>query len=112
MKGKFDFLFVLPRRYGLLGKKCKDKFGNIGGGLLGGLVGLKKPINHNVPYSITEEFNSVYRLHSLLPDDFHLRDVSVDPDHNKSPPFIHKYLSLPLFFIYSFFFLYFIINVG
>ncbi|XP_022158084.1 alpha-dioxygenase 1-like [Momordica charantia] len=84
--------------YGLLGKKCKDKFGNIGGGLLGGLVGLKKPINHNVPYSITEEFNSVYRLHSLLPDDFHLRDVSVDPDHNKSPPFIHKRIEADRFF--------------
>lgn len=59
---------------------------------MGGLVGLKKPDNHGVPYSLTEEFASVYRMHSLLPDDFYLRDVSVNPDHNKSPPLIEKYL--------------------
>ncbi|CAK9322599.1 unnamed protein product [Citrullus colocynthis] len=76
--------------YGLLGKKFKDTFGHVGGAILGGLVGLKKPDNHGVPYSLTEEFASVYRMHSLLPDDFYLRDVSVNPDHNKSPPLIEK----------------------
>ncbi|KGN59637.1 alpha-dioxygenase 1 [Cucumis sativus] len=76
--------------YGLLGKKFKDTFGHVGGAILGGLVGLKKPDNHGVPYSLTEEFASVYRMHSLLPDDFHLRDISVDPDHNKSPPLVEK----------------------
>ena len=79
-------------RYGLLGKKFKDTFGHVGGAILGGLVGLKKPDNHGVPYSLTEEFASVYRMHSLLPDDFHCRDVSVEPDHNKSPPLIETYL--------------------
>ncbi|ONM34858.1 Alpha-dioxygenase 1 [Zea mays] len=50
--------------YGLLGKKIEDTFGHIGGPTLGGLVGLKKPINHGIPYSLTEEFTSVYRMHS------------------------------------------------
>lgn len=76
--------------YGLLGKKFKDTFGHVGGAILGGLVGLKKPDNHGVPYSLTEEFVSVYRMHSLLPDDLHLRDVSVAPGPNKSPPLIQK----------------------
>ncbi|CAK9322601.1 unnamed protein product [Citrullus colocynthis] len=76
--------------YGLLGKKFKDTFGHVGGSILGGLVGLKKPNNHGVPYSLTEEFTSVYRMHQLLPNSFHLRDVSVDPDENKCPPIIEK----------------------
>ncbi|KAB1211729.1 Alpha-dioxygenase 1 [Morella rubra] len=76
--------------YGLLGKKFKDTFGHVGGASLGGLVGLKKPNNHGVPYSLTEEFVSVYRMHSLLPDDLHLRDISAAPGPNKSPPLIKK----------------------
>ncbi|THU47436.1 hypothetical protein C4D60_Mb09t15490 [Musa balbisiana] len=48
--------------YGLLGKKIKDTFGHIGGPALGGLVGLKKPNNHGVPYSLTDEFTSVVSM--------------------------------------------------
>ncbi|KAK4603777.1 hypothetical protein RGQ29_012330 [Quercus rubra] len=76
--------------YGLLGKKFKYTFGHVGGAILGGLVGQKKPNNHSVPYSLTEEFVSVYRLHSLLPDNLHLRDISVTPGPNKSPPLIEE----------------------
>ncbi|XP_057983279.1 alpha-dioxygenase PIOX-like [Malania oleifera] len=77
--------------YGLLGKKFKDTFGHIGGGyLLGGLVGMKKPQNHGVPYSLTEEFVSVYRMHSLLPDDLLLRDIFASPGPNKSLPLIEE----------------------
>ncbi|XP_021662121.2 alpha-dioxygenase PIOX [Hevea brasiliensis] len=72
--------------YGLLGKKFKDTFGHVGGAILGGLVGLKKPDNHGVPYSLTEEFVSVYRMHSLLPDHLALRDISSEPGPNKSLP--------------------------
>uniref|UniRef100_A0A0E0J9Z6 Alpha-dioxygenase 1 n=1 Tax=Oryza nivara TaxID=4536 RepID=A0A0E0J9Z6_ORYNI len=43
--------------YGLLGKKIKDTFGHIGGPILGGLVGLKKPNNHGIPYSLTEDID-------------------------------------------------------
>ena len=31
--------------------------------------------HHTAPYSLTEEFGSVYRMHSLLPDDFEIRSV-------------------------------------
>jgi alpha-dioxygenase len=80
----------------LLGKKFKDTFGHVGGGILGGLVGLKKPINHGIPYSLTEEFVSVYRMHSLLPDYLDLRDISATPGPNKSPPLNERYHSFHL----------------
>ncbi|KAL5723633.1 hypothetical protein ACHQM5_007009 [Ranunculus cassubicifolius] len=76
--------------YGILGKKFKDFFGHVGGAISGGLVGLKSPDNHGVPYSLTEEFVSVYRMHPLLPDEMDLRNISVAPDTNKSPPLLRK----------------------
>ncbi|XP_010243799.1 PREDICTED: alpha-dioxygenase 2 [Nelumbo nucifera] len=62
--------------YGFLGKRFKDLFGHICGPILSGLVGLKRPRDHGVPYSLTEEFVSVYRMHSLLPDTLLLRDIN------------------------------------
>lgn len=76
--------------YGLLGKKFKDTYGHVGGAILGGLVGLKRPNNHGMPHSLTEEFVSVYRMHQLLPDHLLLRDISASPGPNKSPPLIKK----------------------
>ncbi|RZB45947.1 alpha-dioxygenase 1-like [Glycine soja] len=76
--------------YGLLGKTFKDTFGHVGGAALGGLVGLKRPENHGVTYSLTEEFVSAYRIHSLLPDNLQLRDISATPGPNKSPPLIKE----------------------
>jgi Animal haem peroxidase len=40
---------------------------------LTGIVGSTQE-HHAAPYSITEEFVSVYRLHPLLPDDYEIRD--------------------------------------
>ena len=31
-------------------------------------MGRAKAHNHGVPYSLTEEFTAVYRLHPMLPD--------------------------------------------
>ncbi|KAH9790521.1 alpha-dioxygenase 1 [Citrus sinensis] len=76
--------------YGLLGKKFKDTFGHVGGAILGGFVGMKRPEIHGVPYSLTEEFVDVYRMHSLLPDQLHLRDLTVPPGPNKSPRLAEK----------------------
>ncbi|KAI4346493.1 hypothetical protein L6164_007384 [Bauhinia variegata] len=76
--------------YGLLGKKFRDTFGHVGVATLGGLVGMKKTEIHCVPYSLTEEFVSVYRMHSLLPDSLQLRDISATPGHNKSLPLIKE----------------------
>nr|XP_043631921.1 alpha-dioxygenase 1 [Erigeron canadensis] len=89
---KTDMLHVAMRAnwYGLLGKKFKDTFGHVGGAILGGLVGQKKPNNHGVPYSLTEEFVSVYRMHSLLPDQLFVRDINSTPGPNKSPQLNRK----------------------
>ncbi|XP_071913043.1 alpha-dioxygenase PIOX isoform X1 [Coffea arabica] len=93
---KTDTLHAAMRAnwYGLLGKKFKDTFGHVGGVILSGLVGLKKPENHGVPYSLTEEFVSVYRMHSLLPDDLLLRDINAATGPNKSPP-LSKQIAMP-----------------
>ncbi|KAL3533787.1 hypothetical protein ACH5RR_007308 [Cinchona calisaya] len=72
--------------YGVLGKKFKDTFGHVGGAILSGIVGLKKPENHGVPYSLTEEFTGVYRMHSLLPNNLPLRDIDAPTGPNKSSP--------------------------
>jgi len=68
-----------------LGKKIRDKFGHFGGAILSEFVGMKRPKNHGVPYSLKEEFVGVYRMHQLLPDSLHLRNISDSLGHNKSP---------------------------
>nr|KAJ0189832.1 hypothetical protein LSAT_V11C800388350 [Lactuca sativa] len=72
--------------YGIFGKKVKDLFGNIFGAELSGLVGLKRPQDHGVPYSLTEEFVSVYRMHTTLPDKIFLRDINDISNHKSAPP--------------------------
>ncbi|MCE0481659.1 Alpha-dioxygenase 1 [Datura stramonium] len=76
--------------YGLLGKKLKDTFGHVGGSIFSGIVGMKKPKNYGVPYSLTEEFASVYRMHQLLPDKLQLRNIDATPGPNKSPPLTNE----------------------
>ncbi|CBI15541.3 hypothetical protein VitviT2T_025796 [Vitis vinifera] len=78
--------------YGFMGKKFKDSFGHILGPILSGLVGLKKPRDHGVPYSLTEEFVSVYRMHALLPDELHIRDTnsSNTASEGECPPLIEE----------------------
>ncbi|KAL8471414.1 hypothetical protein ACS0TY_028899 [Phlomoides rotata] len=49
--------------------------------------GKLKSVDHGVPYSLTEEFVSVYRMHPLLPDKLVLRNIDAPPAPNKSPPF-------------------------
>ncbi|HUS06774.1 MAG TPA: peroxidase family protein, partial [Bryobacteraceae bacterium] len=44
--------------------------------LLGGIVGSKTD-HHTAPYSLTEDFVAVYRMHALIPDEFTFRS-SVD----------------------------------
>ncbi len=59
--------------YGLMPTWVRDRFGHVGTEMIGGIVGSKQS-HHAAPYSITEEFVSVYRLHPLLPDDYEIRD--------------------------------------
>jgi len=53
--------------WGLLGERCHSRFGRIGAGeILSGIPGSR--LDDDVPYSLTEEFAAVYRMHPLLPD--------------------------------------------
>ena len=64
--------------WGFVGEKAVKRFGRFTRwDLLTGTVGSKK--NHyGAPYTLTEEFTAVYRLHPLIPDDFTFRSVSDD----------------------------------
>jgi len=61
--------------WGLIGEKLHKVWGRIGSGeVLSGIPGSEVE-HHGAPFSLTEEFVSVYRLHSLLPDEIAFYDV-------------------------------------
>jgi hypothetical protein len=65
--------------YGLLGQHLHDLVGKVTDDeVLHGIPG-SQTNHHGVPYSLTEEFVAVYRMHPLIPDEFTFR--SVDDDH-------------------------------
>ena len=56
--------------YGLLGEKFQSKMGRIGTSeTLSGTAGSQTD-HYSSPFSLTEEFVSVYRMHPLIPDDW------------------------------------------
>ncbi|GJF14353.1 putative peroxidase [Mycolicibacterium cyprinidarum] len=56
--------------YGALGEKFKDRVGRIGDNeVLSGILGSSTD-HHSAPFSLTEEFVAVYRMHPLIPDDW------------------------------------------
>lgn len=64
--------------WGLVGERFTKRFGRLGSSeAISGIPG--SPTNHHgVPYSLTEEFVGVYRMHPLLPDDYQFRSVTDD----------------------------------
>jgi Animal haem peroxidase len=64
--------------FGLLGERFNRRFGRITDNeWLQGIPG--SPTNqHGVPYSLTEEFVAVYRMHQLIPDTFFFRSMDDD----------------------------------
>jgi hypothetical protein len=59
--------------WGLVGERAVRRFGRFGDlDILTGVPGSKKD-HLGVPYSLTEEFTAVYRLHPLIPDEFTFR---------------------------------------
>lgn len=64
--------------YGLAGEWVKKTFGRLGKSeVLSGIPGA--PTQHfGVPYSLTEEFSAVYRMHPLIPDDWVFRSAGDD----------------------------------
>jgi hypothetical protein len=64
--------------WGLVGERFTKRFGRIGSSeILSGIPGSPAD-HHGVPYSLTEEFVAVYRMHPLLPDDFTFRSLEGD----------------------------------
>ncbi len=66
--------------FGVLGERFHRRFGRITDSeILQGIPG--SPTNdHGVPYSLTEEFVAVYRMHPLMPDDYVFRSVADDSE--------------------------------
>jgi hypothetical protein len=64
--------------WGLVGERLTRRFGRLGRSeVLSGIPG--SPTNHHAaPYSLTEEFVAVYRMHPLLPDEFTFRSLDGD----------------------------------
>jgi hypothetical protein len=59
--------------WGLAGEHYARAYGRIGSGeVLSGIPGSPTD-HHTAPYAMTEEFTAVYRMHSLLPDEFSFR---------------------------------------
>jgi hypothetical protein len=64
--------------WGLVGERVTRRFGRLGSSeVLSGIPG--SPTEHHAaPYSLTEEFVAVYRMHPLLPDDYVFRSHETD----------------------------------
>jgi hypothetical protein len=64
--------------WGLMGERYTKRWGRLGSSeILSGIPG--SPTKHfGVPYSLTEEFVAVYRMHPLLPDEFTFRSLEDD----------------------------------
>jgi Animal haem peroxidase len=64
--------------WGLAGKTVKRLVGRISDNeIISGIVG-GRPDHFGVPYSLTEEFVAVYRMHPLIPDNYTFRAVAND----------------------------------
>jgi hypothetical protein len=64
--------------WGVLGEHYWRAYGRLGDGeIFSGIPGSPTD-HHGAPYAMTEEFTAVYRMHSLLPDDFSFRRASDD----------------------------------
>jgi len=66
--------------WGVMGEQFNRAYGRMGRGeILSGIPG--SPANHHAaPYAMTEEFAAVYRLHSLIPDEFSFRRRTDDEE--------------------------------
>jgi Animal haem peroxidase len=66
--------------WGLLGENYGNAFGRLGSSeIFSGIPG--SPVDHHgAPYAITEEFAAVYRMHSLIPDEFSFRRHDTDQE--------------------------------
>jgi hypothetical protein len=66
--------------WGIAGERVRRNFGRVSRGeVLSGIPGSKTD-HYGVPYSLTEEFTIVYRMHPLIPDDYEFRSAATDDE--------------------------------
>jgi hypothetical protein len=64
--------------WGFAGERVHDLFGRVSQSeVLSGIPGAERD-HYGVPYSLTEEFVAVYRMHPLVRDEWHLRSAADD----------------------------------
>jgi hypothetical protein len=64
--------------WGIMGERSFNAFGRISDSeVINGIPGSPQD-HHGAPYAMTEEFAAVYRLHSLMPDDYSFRRAADD----------------------------------
>ena len=64
--------------WGIVGERFDRRFGRLTKNeVIQGLVGAETQ-HHGVPYALTEEFVSVYRMHPLIPDEYVFRSAQTD----------------------------------
>jgi len=67
--------------WGLEGEQIYKRFGRISlSEIISGIPGSETD-HFGVPYALTEEFVSVYRVHPLMPDEFSFRSVTNEALH-------------------------------
>lgn len=67
--------------FGLLGERIGRRFGRFTSGeVLQGIPGSAPTDHHGVPFSLTEEFVAVYRMHPLIPDSVTVRSLADDTE--------------------------------
>ena len=71
--------------YGLVGERVTELVGRLSESeVVSGIPG-SKTAHYGVPYSLTEEFTSVYRMHPLTPDDWTFRRAADDSTLEERP---------------------------
>ncbi len=71
--------------WGLAGRRLSSAFGRLSDSeVVSGIPGSPTQ-DYGVPYSLTEEFSAVYRMHPLVPDEFDLRSYTDDGRHRAEP---------------------------
>ena len=72
--------------FGLAGERVKNVFGRISSSeLISGIPGAATE-HYGVPFSLTEEFAAVYRMHPLAPDDWSIRAARRRPAARRLHP--------------------------
>src|SRR6266545_7235470 len=66
--------------WGLAGERIHRLFGQISSSEVISGIPRSEQEHYGVPYSLTEEFTIVYRMHPLIPDDYQFRSAGTDEE--------------------------------